>query len=534
MQRRPGTPPASMRGSMRGSMPTPTGQRPMTPPQQQQMQQQQLRQQQQMQQQMQQQQQNRGPAPPTTKLPINSFPPDVQAALQKSWDRDNKGYVTVGELTAGANGGMSSRNAQQQRTLAGLGQHRAPAQQQGKPGSATGQTKFYTELPGDLSVLDSLGLAEGQGIWERMAAIIRRQRLDVRILLDAHDRRNAGLVDTETFRRALCYAFGNHWIELAMTSDEFEELVKPYLTRRPQKPGDPPGFVFWQKFATDLQTLADRRTHSDDFMARLVKIEAKERVAAKVLKDYGVTEDELRATFAQLKHTLNYNGGGGSSGVLTTAFRRMDQDHSGTVGAPEVKKFLLTMQRGMEELVNIKVLDAIIDLCDADGDGQIDYGEVSKMILCDDIVELLALVPDKTKVHKGQSYLNQAVGSRGVTIGELQKSQQAIKTFLTTKYKDVSTALRMIDTKRDGSLTRDEIKAMLEKNQLLKHVDYNTGAVRGEITMAAADTLMDLVDVNGDGKFDYREFTRVLVAEDIMHVPVPKSTNSSMLWGDGR
>ena len=504
--------------------------------QQQQMQQQQAQQRQQQQQQMQQQRmQNTGPAPPSTKLPINSFPPDVQAALQKSWDKDGKGYVTVGELTAGANGGNSSRNAQQQRTLASLGQYRAPQQQgQTKIGSNTGQTKFYTELPGDLSVLDSLGLAEGQGIWERMAAIIRRQRLDVRILLDAHDRRNAGLVDTETFRRALCYAFGNHWIELAMTSDEFEELVKPYLTRLPQRPGDPPGFVFWQKFATDLQTLADRRTHSDDFMARLVKIEAKERVAAKILKDYGVTEDELRATFAQLKHTLNYNGGGGSAGVLTTAFRRMDQDHSGTVGAAEIKKFLLTMQRGMEELVNIKVLDAIIDMCDADGDGSIDYSEVSKMILCDDILELLALVPDKTKVHKGQSYLNQTVGSRNVTIGELQKAQQAIKTFLNTKYKDVATALRMIDAQGDGSLTRDEIKTFLEKNHLLKHIDYHTGAMHGELTQAAADTLMDFVDVNGDGKLNYQEFTRVLVAEDIMHIPAPKSINTSTLWGDGR
>ena len=66
---------------------------------------------------------------------------------------------------------------------------------------------------------------------------------------------------------------------------EFDEVVKPYLTRNPNKPGEPVGFVFWQKFATDLQTLADRKTHSDAFMSRLSKIEAKERVAARIERE---------------------------------------------------------------------------------------------------------------------------------------------------------------------------------------------------------------------------------------------------------
>jgi hypothetical protein len=63
----------------------------------------------------------------------------------------------------------------------------------------------------------------------------------------------------------------------------------------------------------------------------------------------------------------------------------------------------------------------------------------------------------------------------------------------------------------------------------------DTGAVHGSITMAVADTLIDFVDDNKDGKIDYQEFTKVLTAEDIMHVAAPRSVNSSMLWGkDGR
>ena len=42
------------------------------------------------------------------------------------------------------------------------------------------------------------------------------------------------------------------------------------------------------------------------------------------------------------------------------------------------------------------------------------------------------------------------------------------------------------------------------------------------------------VDDNRDGLINYQEFTKVLTAEDIMHIPPPKSVNSSQLWGDGR
>lgn len=461
--------------------------------------------------------------PPNTQVPLSSFPPHVQQALKQTWDKDGRGYVTTGELTAGASGTVSARNARQQRQLAGLGQYRQEVQQQ------TSKNDKW-DLPGDVSVFDNIGLAEGQGIWERMAAIIRRQRLDVRILLDAHDRRNAGVVDIDTFRRALCYAFGNHWTELQMTSDEFDEVTKPYITRNPERRGDPPGFIFWQKFSTDLQTLADRRAHSDDFMARLVKIEAKERFAANLLKQYGVSELELRETFSRLKMTLNQYGGGGSQGALTYAFRRMDEDKSGTVGAAEITRFLKTMTRGMDEL-NTKVIDAIVDMCDATGDGQVDYNEVSRMILCDDIVELLALVPDKTKVDSNQAYLNSTVGSRGVTVKELRAAQQAIKAKLLLKFKTIAQALRTIDAKGDGTLERGEIIQMLQNYKLLKHVDYYTGAMHGDVTMAQADTLIDFVDADGNGKIDYNEFTRVIVADDIMTIPEPKSVNANQLWG---
>ena len=39
------------------------------------------------------------------------------------------------------------------------------------------------------------------------------------------------------------------------------------------------------------------------------------------------------------------------------------------------------------------------------------------------------------------------------------------------------------------------------------------------------------VDADGNGQINYNEFTRVIVADDIMTIPEPKSTNPNALWG---
>jgi len=461
------------------------------------------------------------------RIPINAFPPEVRQALAQTWDKENGGFVTIGELCAGYNGANSARNARQGRQIAAMGKARPTG---GAPASAQKYAGAYTEMPGDFAALDSIGMAEGQSIWDRMAAIIRSRRLDMRILLDAHDRRNAGVVDVDTFRRALCYAFGNNWIELAITSAEFDHIIKPYMTRNPNNPGEPEGFVFWQKFATDLQTLADRRTHSDNFMARLSKVEAKERVAANLQKTYGISEYDLKKAFRLIKELLMLKAGS-SSHLVTVAFRNMDRDHTGKIGAAEIKKYLAVAQRGNES-IDPRVMDCIVDLCDGDGDGEVDYVELSKMILCDDIMELLALVPDKSLKSKSKEAESQVIGFRKVTAKELQQAQQAIKTKLLTKYPNITTALRKIDTKGDGYLSREEVKEMLRFNELLKRIDYYTGALHGSITEACADTLCDYVDKDRDGKLNYNEFARVLTADNILMIPAPK--NPAARFGSGK
>ena len=106
------------------------------------------------------------------------------------------------------------------------------------------------------------------------------------------------------------------------------------------------------------------------------------------------------------------------------------------------------------------------------------------------------------------------------------------------KYGRVSAALRAIDRAADGGggiLSRAEILEMLHAHKLIKHIDYYTGAVHGTIAMAVADTLIDFADDNKDGKIDYQEFTKVLTAEDIMHIAAPKSGSGyNRMLGQGR
>lgn len=85
-----------------------------------------------------------------------------------------------------------------------------------------------TTMPGDLLVRKS-----GVPILKRMAALVRQRSLDMHLLINdflqrtPHSKmgpqRAHAFIDIASFRRALCYAFGEQWTILGMTSGEFLE-----------------------------------------------------------------------------------------------------------------------------------------------------------------------------------------------------------------------------------------------------------------------------------------------------------------------
>ena len=179
-------------------------------------------------------------------------------------------------------------------------------------------------MPGDIAFMATMGTGEGEHIWNRMAMLIRKHSLDVRLLMDAHDRRNRGFVDVSTFRRSLCYAFGNQWIELAMSSAEFNEICEPYRSRLPRAPGEPDAYIMWQKFASDLQTLANTRRPSQNFLAKLDEIEAKDRLEFDLQEKWGLDVFTLTSALTAIKdRLLTYNTS------INKAFQRIDINNNG-------------------------------------------------------------------------------------------------------------------------------------------------------------------------------------------------------------
>ena len=75
-----------------------------------------------------------------------------------------------------------------------------------------------------------------------------------------------------------------------MTPAEFNQVVEPYITRKPMRDGEPGALVMWVQYASDLQQLADERRPGKDLLDRLAFIEAKEKASAALVDEYGVTE----------------------------------------------------------------------------------------------------------------------------------------------------------------------------------------------------------------------------------------------------
>ena len=104
------------------------------------------------------------------------------------------------------------------------------------------------------------------------------------------------------------------------------------------------------------------------------------------------------------------------------------------------------------------------------------------------------------------------LGTRGCTTGQVEHAKATIRDRLLMKHATVRDALKDVDESGDGILTRDEVKLFLKEQYLLKFKDFYTNQVRGELDEVVVETLLDLVDMNGDGKIKYDEFSVVIMA----------------------
>ena len=125
-----------------------------------------------------------------------------------------------------------------------------------------------TTMPGDLLLRKS-----SLSIHSRMAALIRQRGIDVETLFRSFlqrspfskfNQRGLAAIDVPTFRRCLCYTFGEQWTALAMTSPELAEVYSPYILTAENMDGSV--LINWVSFAADVTRAAGVRFANQGYL----------------------------------------------------------------------------------------------------------------------------------------------------------------------------------------------------------------------------------------------------------------------------
>ena len=307
-------------------------------------------------------------------------------------------------------------------------------------------------MPGDMLGQSPRHPSSASPIEERLAMICRERSLDIVNLMDdflkrpAYSKmpvRNRSFLDVPTFRRAICYAMGDQWTRVAMTSAEFDEIVRKYVRKDVahgsqatdvQGFGQPEPLIVWQPFAYAVQKLADGGKYD---------IQLRGKLDAEQQKLYEQSVADAKAAEAQYASEAQYDVGGFMQSSNTTqaleglrarqekrrqeddkpvgkrgarvgeikaakklirdrllqknstvraALKDIDESGDGVLSREEIKKmlkdfyllkyydFYTGQQRGD---LDVRVVETLLDEVDTNGDGVIKYDEFSSTVMAD-------------------------------------------------------------------------------------------------------------------------------------------------------
>jgi len=301
-----------------------------------------------------------------------------------------------------------------------------------------------------------------------------------------------------------------------MTTKEFAEVIEPYLTRRPHKPGDPEAYIMWRRFTEDMQTYAEKRKRTPDFLQRLAAVEARDKFEKLLLEKYGITEWELNLAHKSLVDRLmQYNR------TLAAGFRSIDKDRSGVLGRQEIRDFFADTS-GFQQLgamantdnvnlggVSDRAIECLLDFVDRDGDGTIKTSELIRVLELEDLSSLAV------GGFQGPRQEIEETTIRGVPLSKVKAAQRIVRDRLMINSKSIAQAFRKIDADGSGTLSREEIFSLLNKHYILQYEDYYTKQIRGHCTEDQIHALLDLAGSDEDGTIGFLEFARIMSIDDI-------------------
>ena len=99
---------------------------------------------------------------------------------------------------------------------------------------------------------------------------------------------------------------------------------------------------------------------------------------------------------------------------------------------------------------------------------------------------------------------------KGVTQREVQLASNMIRDKLIDKHNSLHAGFRSLDKDGSGTVTTDEVQKALET--------YNLVQIRPDVVQV----LFELVDADATGEFNYKEFARVMCADDIFRMEAVK------------
>jgi len=175
---------------------------------------------------------------------------------------------------------------------------------------------------------------------------------------------------------------------------------------------------------------------------------------------------------------------------MRSAFAFLDKDRTNKLSRSEIKRTLNMW--GM--LLTEAELDELFQVCDKDGNGSIDYEEFCQLVARN------PAAANTRSLVKGPSL------RAGVREVDLRKAQHVIRDTFLRKFGKYTDAFKYVDRDRTGSITRDELNLCIQEFNLV------------QLKPVVIENLIDFIDIDPTSSIEYREFARVLAADDVMQM----------------
>jgi len=260
----------------------------------------------------------------------------------------------------------------------------------------------------------------------------------------------------------------------------------------------------------EAQALADEKRRDEE-----AKALAQARAQASntnVKPTGGISDDQLKMVHKIVKQRLatQYS-------EIRTAFRAFDKDHSGNISAKECTEALLALNVGVPR----KWIDHLVNIADYDRDGEINYKEFARILTSEDITKIKKEGAEEEGLvdSERKDWYNE---ENGITKKDIFNAQSKIRDMLMERG-GLTKMFRNVDEDKSGWCSRAEMR------RLVMNLNLET-VIRPKVI----EEIINMMDVDKDDHINFKEYARVITAENILDLGVVKKNPMGGQWRAGQ